>query len=144
MNFAKLRKEAEKEDDKLHKARLERCVPVAREISALLETLQLPIGDDVQNEKAYSDASLKVLQILLDRNVRWVDRDFVFQLALQPATFVKDIVTNSLQNSWSHTLTGLFGKKTSDLTMEDVNKALMKAPDDDEQPAATPPVDKKP
>jgi hypothetical protein len=126
MSFAKIRKGLEKDDEKLHKERLDRCRPVAREVSALLEGLQLPIGDDVQNEKAYEEASIKVLQLFLDRDVRWVDREFIFQLALQPMSFVKEIVSNSLQNSWNQTITGLFGKKTSDLTMADVDNAMKK------------------
>lgn len=131
MNFAKVRKNQEKENDKLHQERLERCIPVAREISSIIEKAQLPLGDDVQHAKEYEKASIAVLELLLERNVRWVDREFIFQLALQPVTFVKDIVTTSLQNSWTHTVAGLFGKKTSELTMSEVDNALRKAPEEE-------------
>ena len=136
--FAKVRKGQEKESDRLHKARLERCVPVAKEVSAILEKLQLPMGDDVQESKEYNDAAVQILQLFLDRDVNWVDREFIFQLALQPLSFVKDLVTNSLQNSWTHTLTGLFGKEMRDLTMNDVNNAMMKAPEDEVEKSEEP------
>lgn len=131
MKFAKIQKAAEKEGEKLHQARLTRCIPIAREIQDLVAHRTLPLGDDVQTSQEYNDCAIEVLQLLLDRNVHWTDREFIFQLALQPLSFVKEIVTNSLTNSWTSTLTGLFGKSINELTMEDVDKALRKAPEEE-------------
>jgi len=128
-NFAKARKEAKKTEkamEKAHEERLEKCVPVAREILKLVlsKVDSYPMGDKAQDSQENDDLSKEVLQLMLDHNIRWVDRQFVLQLALQPMSFVKDVIDTALGRTWEVTLTGLFKKKVSDLTLADVETCL--------------------
>lgn len=126
LSFEKIRKNVEKNEDALHKERLERCIPVARLLlkHILAKVDEIPFGDDVQNSDEYDKLSSELLLILLENNIRWSDRQFVFQLALQPLAFPKDIVDNALTQHWNVALTGLFGKRISELTMLDLDERL--------------------
>lgn len=121
-----IKKKQEKEADKLHDARLKRCIPVARDINRLLASKidEMPMGDDVQTSTEYDKVAVDVLALLLKANINWSDRQFVLQLALQPISFVKDIVDNAMAQSWSRVVTGLFKKPASELLMSDVDAAL--------------------
>lgn len=127
--FDKLKKNKQKEErelDRLHKERLERCIPVAKDILRLLaQNIDvMPLGDDVQESAEYDRVACEMLALILKANLYWHDRDFILQLALQPLSFTKDIVSNSMQTSWSKAIAGLFKKPSSRLLMSDVNEAL--------------------
>lgn len=128
MSFNKIRKETEKNLEEAHKLRLERCVPVAREIIKLFASKAdtVAMGEVEQNHVDFQDLAVEIMKLMLEKDVRWVDREFVFQLALQPMTFSQNIATTSLNNSWNTALTGLFGKKSSELTFKELDILLKK------------------
>lgn len=126
MSFKKIRKAAEKVDDKLHKERLDRCIPVARELIKLVASKAdtIALGDVPQTHESFDELALDILKLFLEKNVNWVDKEFIFQIALQPMTFAQNIAIDSLSRSWNTAVSGLFKKNFAQLTMADVDEKL--------------------
>lgn len=131
MNFRKLRAKTEKEQDKLYKETLERCVPIAKEITKLIgeHAETYPFGSDAQASDESHTLSTKIITLFIERGVRWTDRDFIIQLALQPIDGVKTIMAQSFDRSWNLVLTGILDKKISELTFPEVDALLKKGQD---------------
>lgn len=127
-NFDRIRKEQEKNLEAAHQVRIERCVKTARKILAALATEieTVPMGDVKQDHPGYDSLTKKFLAVMLEDNIHWVDRDFVFQLALQALSFPANIAQDSLNHSWNNAITGLFGKPVRELLASEVDAALKK------------------
>jgi hypothetical protein len=130
-DFNEIQKGMQKQIDSEHAKRLARAVPVARKILKLIgeEADTIPLGDIERNDPGIEAVSRKLLALILEENVHWVDKDFVFQLALQALSFPADIAQTSLKNSWETVVTGLFGKVVQDLTAQEVDGYLKKGND---------------
>lgn len=120
-----LDKKIRKETDKLHQERLDEIVPVAREVIKLIAEANLEIGDTNahDNDKLYAVAH-KILATLLKKNIKYSDRQFVFQLVLQPFDRVREVVSQSLDKSFDKALNRSFGKDFLELRLEDIDKML--------------------
>lgn len=124
----------EQDQDKLHKARLARCVPVAKKVVALIGTQVegMNIGDTDSSDESFIPIAEDILKLYLAEDVHWVDRDFIMQLAMQAYSFPQQVTKSSLDEGWNTLQTGAVGKDIRDLTMGDVDK-LLKAGDKIEQ-----------
>src|SRR3990167_10623452 len=61
-----------------------RYTPIAYQIIKLIIDADLPIGPHAVNEKdAFNKVAQDVIQIMLDNKVNYMDRHFLFQLALK-------------------------------------------------------------
>lgn len=112
-----------------HKLAMAKCIPIAREIVRIAHEAELEMGDiSAQNVRpeSYVKASAKIRQMMIDTNLPWIDRHFVFQLALQPIDKIKDIVLSDLAKSYEDGMTALLGVESfSTMTMGEMQKAFM-------------------
>lgn len=130
MSFDKIRRKMEQDQDKLHKARLARCIPVAKKIVALIGSHAegLNLGDTDSSDESFIPVTEDILKLYLAEDVHWVDRDFVMQLVMQAYSFPQQVAKASLDEGWNTLQTGAVGKDIRDLTMGDVDN-LLKAGD---------------
>lgn len=134
VNYNEFTKKQLKDVDKEFKKRLERCVPVAKEILKMVVEADLPMGefsdkkgvmnDDIRN--TYESFSAKVLAHMLQSNICYMDKNFIFQLILQPFDQTKEIVLNAVSKSFERTEEILFGKDLLDVNFDDIHKILLK------------------
>ena len=128
--FSKMKKKAKddaKAEDLLHEARLERCVPVAKAIVKFVgESAEAyAFGDAAQESDSTETLAKKIIELMVEADIKFSDREFIMQLAKQPLDFAKEAVDRGFGRSWQITLTGLFGKPVTDVTITEID-ALMK------------------
>ena len=117
-----LDKNVKKESDKLNKQRLSEVVPVAREVIKLVADSGLAIGDiHAHDNEKYNSIAKQIIEIMLNKNIKYVDRAFLFQLVLQPFDQIREIVTVSLERSFNRALDKSFGKEFGELRLSDVD-----------------------
>jgi len=116
--------------DKESLKRLTDLTPVAREILKHIVDKELPIklSFDKKDEEAYDEVSKEVLAILLKHNVKFVDKDFLFQLTSMPLDRIKETIMMSLKFSLDKVIDKALGKGFRELNMEDMDKLLKKLP----------------
>jgi len=126
--YSKIQKKTQKEADKAHKERLDRCIPVAREIIKLIAKHAdvIPMGEVERDDEGYTPVMIEILTLLLERNIHWTDRDFVFQLANQAYSFPGEVVKENLNHSYTVATGNLWGHPISELTLQDIDKHLQK------------------
>lgn len=107
--------------------RLERCIPVAKQV---LEILFKHLGDDIIGDNAVVDKSMtpiaeEVLALFLEKDIHWTDKNFIFQLAMQPFDHLATVVTNSAELSFDKAASKKWGKDIIDLKFSDIHTALL-------------------
>ncbi len=110
------------------KARIERCVPVVREVIGILNEhlAEMPLGENAEVKKAIIPVTERVLALFLERNINWMDRHVIMQLAMQPLSFLGEAIVNATEISWDRALTELWKKESLDLKFQDVHDVLTK------------------
>ncbi len=116
--------EAAQED--MYKARLARCVPVAKKIIGIVtKNLEsIAVGDGAECSKSLNDTASEVLSMYVDENINWGDKGFIMQLVLQPFGHLNEKLETSLSISWDKAIGNVFGKDAMDLTFAEVNDIL--------------------
>ena len=123
--MTKENKKIKDEGKKLNKERFERCVPIARKIIKLIAEADLPIGETHAHDNTkYNSVAKEILAIMLKHEAKYVDKDFIFQLILQPFDQLKGIVFMSLGDSLDKAIDKKFGKDFRELTLRDMDKIL--------------------
>uniref|UniRef100_A0A6M3XVS2 Uncharacterized protein n=1 Tax=viral metagenome TaxID=1070528 RepID=A0A6M3XVS2_9ZZZZ len=123
--FNKVQKEITKADDKEHLLALERCVPLAKKVLAILVEEGAEMGDIKESPESHMKSAELIMQAFLDANVRWADRHFIFQLAMQPVEMVKNLVLNSLGETFNVGSGVLWGvDDMMDLTVGRIDEVL--------------------
>ena len=121
----KVQKNLEKEQEKEYKKQLERCIPFAKLVLKTVLEADLDMGDNKDlDEKKYQDTGLKVIAALMESNVAFTDRQFIFQLALQPISKIQELVVESLTKSFNIASEKKWGKDMMDITINDINNVL--------------------
>lgn len=111
----------------LYEDRIARCVPVAKKVLDILHAHlpELELGDSQTSAKSISPVAASVLALFLEENIHWCDKDFILQLALQPAVSLNEVLGTSFGISWDKAVGKAFGGKDSlDLTFKDVDEML--------------------
>lgn len=121
------------EGDKLNEARLARCVPIAKQVMSILEahSAEIVIGDNAACEKSLKGTIEEVLILFLKENINFVDRQFVFQLALQPFDHLVSSVKNSTEISFDKANSKVWGKDILDIKFSDIDEVLKRAENDE-------------
>lgn len=116
------------ESEDLVKQRNEKCLPIVREIYDLIQKKQPKIGDMTDEEKfeSYDELARDILKILLDNDVKLLDVNYIFRVALQPVDILKDIVVESLNHSLKNAQNKFWGKDSDDVTMSELDTVLKK------------------
>ena len=123
--FDKVQKKMEQESDRLYKKQLLRCIPFAHKLLKVILEADLDMGDEKDMDgKKYQEVALTIIKDMMESEIPYVDREFVFQLCLQPVSKVKDLVVNSLSKSYEMAQDKKWGKDMLDLTLRDIHEVL--------------------
>ena len=126
--FEKMKKKMDKEIDKKHAERMARAVPQAKAVlKMILSKLdEMELGDVTADDTAFHGISKDILSYFVEENVRWSDREFIFQLAMQAIDFPRQIIERANNQNWDFAVAGATGKKYVDLGFKDVDALVKK------------------
>lgn len=110
------------------KKRLERCIPIAKEMILLISISDVVLGeaDAVVNAKVYDDIAEKMLKKMLNANIPYSDRQFIFQLAMQAIEMTQEKVIKSIERSYEIARDKMWGKSYFDVNLKDIDDQLKK------------------
>ena len=66
----------------------------------------------------------QILTLMLEHKVKYVDKDYLFSLVLQPLNVVKETVDTSLKMSFDNVINKSLGKDFREVTLEDMDRVL--------------------
>lgn len=121
------------EDLKAGEEQEQRCLPVARKIVEIIATTpNLAMGSNIKDEDrlaCYEPMYAKIVDSMLENNVRLRDIGLIFSMVRQPLTFIEDIVRMSLDNNKKVAEAFLWGfpgeTDTDKLSVSDIQKVLL-------------------
>lgn len=125
----KQQEKADKAEKESNNVMLEKLMPIAKEVLKLVYEADLPLGriEDMQTEEAiakFEEVERKVQQMFVEHNIRWVDKDMVFQLAAMPLDKLKSNTINTLYRSYEAIQCRQFGVSAfDDLRFQDLDLA---------------------
>lgn len=132
-DLKKILKAKEKNFDKENQERISRCLPVAQKIVEMVAEEKLPMGiltdkkgllkEDVANK--YDDFAIKILVLMLESDIKYSERNFLFQLIYQLFEQTKEKVINSIDRSFSRANQEKWGKDELDIGMKDIHEILI-------------------
>lgn len=103
----------------------EQLKPVVQKILELIANLHLPVGNtSKEDEEKLYQASEQVLKLILDSNIKYMEKDILFQLVLQPLDTIKNIVLASLNRSANKVVARKFGKEFQEVTLQEMDEIL--------------------
>lgn len=124
-NIEQLHKEIEKKKQDLTELTIKDLTPVVYEIIKIIADAKLPVGNvHAHDNSKFAIVSREVIGKMLDGNVKYLDRNLLFQLVLQPFDGTREMVTKSLSESLIRAETKLFGKEFSEVSLKDLDKII--------------------
>ena len=109
----------------LSKQRDKQLIPIVQEIIKIILEANLPVGELHANDNAKFDHVAKqILTLMLEHKVKYVDKDYLFSLVLQPLNVVKETVDTSLKMSFDNVINKSLGKDFREVTLEDMDRVL--------------------
>lgn len=120
-------KELEKAQAKVEDERLGRCIPIANEVLQLIAASDATMGDltDEQRKEPYSDLARKILELMADKNIKFSEKDLVFQLIAQKIDLARERTVESLKRSFDKALELLLGGNYLDVHLSDIDDILL-------------------
>lgn len=115
------------EQDKLHQERLDRCRPVAKKLLTILAKHQegdVVMGENDAVKTSVTPVAEEIIAMMLAEDIHWSDRQFIFQLAMQPVATLGEVLENAFSISWERAMQNKWGKDAVDLKISDVHNAL--------------------
>lgn len=108
------------------KARMDQCIPIAKEILKLLSEMETPMGDfsEEERQKYYVPIAEKVLDQLTSAGVKYMDVTFVNQLLVQVLENVFAIVSASTDTSLKICHKIKWGKDMMEVSLEDMDEVM--------------------
>lgn len=118
-------KKLNKQNEDLHKEEMDRCVPIARKVLELMAEGVTEMGDITGTQpQGYKDIAVKVQQLFLEKNIYWVERQFIFQLLFQAFEMTRDITLNNLAKSFNFASQKMWGKEMDEIKFTDIDEIL--------------------
>lgn len=115
----------EKEAKKLTNEVIEDLTPVVRAIIRIIYEADLPVGEVHAHDHAkFEYVKTEIVKVMLRENVKFSDKEFLFQLVLQPFDTMRDMVVRSLQKALDLSFAKIMGKEFRDWTVGDLDKVL--------------------
>ena len=109
----------------LTKERMKKMVPLARQVLEMIVEAELPMGDlHAHDNEKFNSLAKNILQLMLENEVKYIDKDFLFQLCLQPIDMAKEVVLKSLKNSFDQLIEKALKKDFLDVTLLDMDRIL--------------------
>ena len=116
---------SKRQQKNLTKERELELAPVAKEIIKMIAEADLPVGEiHARDNSKFNDVSEKILRLLLRKDIKYVDKDFLFQLVLQPIDMIKQTVMISLGKSFDDAIDQSLGKGFREIRMTDLDEIL--------------------
>ena len=112
--------------DALYQERLARSIPVAKKILAIISAHldEIRMGDNQEVSASMTPIATEILNTLLQDKAHWTDKEFIYQLSLQPLAQLGSILETSYSITWDKLIGKKLGKDVLDLTFEDVDNGL--------------------
>lgn len=121
MNNGKIDKQIEDETKKV----IEELSPVAQLVIEEISKSKLPVGElHARHHEAYNGCSERILAILLVNNIRYTDRQFLFQLILQKLDTARSIAMSALEKSFNSVMDKALGMSFDDVRIKDIDDRL--------------------
>lgn len=132
VDFNKIIKAKERDIREEYKDREKRCKPVSQKIIEMMAAEKLPMGEisdkdgkikkEVQDK--YNDFSIKVLTFMLQSNIKYSEKKFIFQLMKQVFEQFEERVISSLEKSFERAFVEKW-KDELDITLVDIHQILL-------------------
>lgn len=112
----------------------ERCVPIAFELVKLMASMkQFPVGSHV-NEKIgkvdfYLPVTRALMKTLIEKEVKITEVTYIFSLVRQALEVISDAVDETLNQNMNRITEVTYGlniNKSGDITVNDLNKVVMR------------------
>ena len=124
-NIEQLQRDIEKKQQDLTEQTIKQLTPVVYEITKIITDAKLPIGNvHAHDNTKFSGVARDVIGVMLDGNVKYLDRNLLFQLVLQQFDGIREMVTKSLSESLIRAETKLFGKEFTEVSLKDLDKII--------------------
>ena len=109
----------------LTKERMKKMVPLARQVLEMIVEAELPMGDlHAHDNEKFNMLAKNILQLMLENEVKYIDKDFLFRLCLKPIDMAKEVVLKSLKNSFDQLIEKALKKDFLDVTLLDMDRIL--------------------
>ena len=127
--FSKLFKNKKKEEENLTTLRDENAVRIANKIvNEIMKEQDLLVGIDIPTDvslKAYTPIYTRIINLMLEEDVKYTDIGYILSIVNQPYAFIKDIVMNSMANNFDNAIAKKFNVKSErDITINQIDQAL--------------------
>lgn len=123
--YQEAQEKAEAKEKDATEESFERLRPMVFSIIELVAKERLPIGNNTkEQDDLYFKAAETVLKTLLDGNMKYVEKEQVFALLLQPFDKIRTIVLDSLNRSANRALDIRMGKSFAELTLPDLHEII--------------------
>jgi len=106
-----------------------RCAPLAIEVNKILteENVELN-GVDLRKSEAYKRAKQRILDLFTEKGVLYSEANYIFDLASQPVTFMRNMIQATLEQSFHDYSAFKFGLKSDlDLSCQMILAGLKEA-----------------
>ena len=123
----KVMKNQEKEEKKIEQARIDECTPIAWEILDMLIEAKPKLGSLSQEEHRaqYEPLTEKVMEHLLEKDIRLMDKQFIFQLLVSMIVSIETVVDTGFSKSNEMACAMMYEEKDlMDLRIGKINKIL--------------------
>ena len=122
-----MNKKEDKDLKKREEEGLDRCIPVAKKIIKIITNHDYKLGvlSDKEKDEVFDPIAKEVIQLMVDKDLLYLEKDLVFQLVFQALEETKNKVVNSLHLSWELAVKNYFdGKDIVDLTLKDLDSKM--------------------
>jgi hypothetical protein len=124
-NIEQLQKDIQKKQNDLTDQTIKQLTPVVYEITKIITDAKLPIGNvHAHDNPKFAGVARDVIGVMLDGNVKYLDRNLLFQLVLQQFDGIREMVTKSLSESLIRAETKLFRKEFTEVSLKDLDKII--------------------
>jgi len=106
----------------LHKEFIERNGEVALEIVKLIGQHDKNVVGDIDDSHAmvYNDIVGKIVQLMIEKDIKFSEVDHIFELVMQPFEVIKSKVLFSNSMSFHKAIEAKFGKDRLDITLKEL------------------------
>ncbi len=126
-------------DDTPTLEQMARLKPLVAEIQTLIGDYNLPVGNNTPEEDdAYFPAAEKILQMMVDRDIKFADKEKLFQLLHQSVDKLKVIVMGSLHRSFNKAMDIKWGIPFDEVGMKLLDETIKLSAKAEVEPVVVP------
>lgn len=112
-------------DDTATLERMARLKPLVKDIQELIATSDLPVGNNTQeDDDKYFPIAEEILKMMVDADIKFIEKEVLFQLLFQSVDKLKSIVLGSLNKSFNKAMDIKFGMPFEELGMKVLDETI--------------------